>query len=570
MMSIIKENGFKVLADYLTSMEITLYTGVTGGGVIHYLKYLAPYTSEQKSPSLFTISEYPAGFTPLGYYVSTGKISAAIATTGAATKLLSCGLSDAKLHDIPSVYIFPISTARHVEDASLQDSSIYGSNIVQQLLAEFPQHVFLLDNPFTFAKQLERAHQALLSRKPVIFLLDNEMMSLPVTEFPVISNNKPINKNSEITSFIRLFRESVQDKQVLLLVGEEGMHDSSMRKLTTAVCRELKAAVVWSINGGNCIESSNPYAYGYISFGGNDKALDIWDSINEEDVVLCVGVTPDEYTTDLKKISAGDVFFLTNTENAYGQIRGNLHHSAQHRVHQLNAPMNEVLQKIINETQQKSFATKPCQVATADLNKREILPPQKEYADMAKVYARLYKWWQPNSVVISDVCLAYKDYQYVTQRPNDAITYFSFYRGSAMGGAYGVAIGAKLASPDKRVYLFSGDGCFRLYGGSLSEAKDLGIVLFLLDNHTYSIVAQGLPIILPTVDSERFHDKLNKTDYCKIAEASGWLSYSVLSDLSNFDDILREIEKNKLQSIIVSIPVDPEQILGQNPRVRNL
>lgn len=139
-----------------------------------------------------------------------------------------------------------------------------------------------------------------------------------------------------------------------------------------------------------------------------------------------------------------------------------------------------------------------------------------------------------------------------------------------MGGAYGVAVGAKLASPDKRVYLFSGDGCFRLYGGSLNEAKDLGIVLFILDNQTYSIVAQGLPVILPTVASKRFHDTLNRMDYGKIAEASGWLSYSLAADLANFEDILQAIEKNPSQSILVTIPVDPEQVLGQNPRVRNL
>lgn len=139
-----------------------------------------------------------------------------------------------------------------------------------------------------------------------------------------------------------------------------------------------------------------------------------------------------------------------------------------------------------------------------------------------------------------------------------------------MGGAYGVAVGAKLGAPDKRVFLFSGDGCFRLYGGSLDEARNLGIVIFLINNQNYSIVSQGLPKILPDVDSERYHDHLSNIDYCKIAEASGWLSYSVTDDLSNLNEILSEIERNKARSILVNIPVDPEQILGQNPRVRNL
>ncbi len=114
----VKQDGFKTLIDYLSLLGIDSYVGVTGGGVVHYLKYLTPYQPAQQAASLFTISEYPAGFIPLGHYLATGKVSAGIATTGAATKLLSCGLNDAKLHDIPSVYIFPVSTILHTEDSA--------------------------------------------------------------------------------------------------------------------------------------------------------------------------------------------------------------------------------------------------------------------------------------------------------------------------------------------------------------------------------------------------------------------------------------------------------------------
>lgn len=571
-MKTVKSDGFKTLVDFLSSMRVNLYSGVTGGGVIHFLKYIDPYNGEKmvNSPELFTLSEYAAGFTPLGHYLATGQVSAAIATTGAATKLLSCGLSDGKLHDIPSVYLFPVSNISHAEDEALQDSSIYGSNIIQQLRSEFPEQVFLLDNPLNFADQLKHAAQLLAARKPVVFILDNETLALTNYELPKAFVPDVIDKTDEIRDFLEIFRKKVEGKRVILLVGEEGMHDTGLRKLTTAVCQELKAAAVWSMNGGNCIETDNPYGYGYISFGGNDQALDLWSSVNQEDVVLCVGVSPDEYTTDLKKIEAEDVFFINTIPNAYGQVRGSFKHSTAHNVHQVSAPLTDVLQSIVEEGQKRSYSTIACPKAPDNLNTREILPPKKGFADMEKVYHRLYDWWQPNSLVISDVCLAYKDYQYVTQRPNENITYFSFYRGSAMGGAYGVAVGAKLGAPDKRVFLFSGDGCFRLYGGSLEEARDLGVVIFLINNQNYSIVSQGLPKILPDVEPDRYHDQLSNIDYCKIAEASGWLSYSVADDLSNLNEILSEIENNETRSILVNIPVDPEQTLGQNPRVRNL
>lgn len=104
-----KYDYYQFLIDTLKSWGITLYTGVTGGGVIHYLKYLDTlHDTSSGKPEFFTFGEYNAGFVPLGYYLASGKIAAAVATTGAATKLLACGLSDAKLHDIPAVYIVPL------------------------------------------------------------------------------------------------------------------------------------------------------------------------------------------------------------------------------------------------------------------------------------------------------------------------------------------------------------------------------------------------------------------------------------------------------------------------------
>lgn len=104
------------------------YAGVTGR-VIHLLKHLEPMRIPDdgaETPVFFNIGEYVAGFIPLGYYLASGKISAAIATTGAATRLLTCGLSDAKLHNIPAIYLIPLSPADTRHRAPLQDTSPEG------------------------------------------------------------------------------------------------------------------------------------------------------------------------------------------------------------------------------------------------------------------------------------------------------------------------------------------------------------------------------------------------------------------------------------------------------------
>lgn len=62
-----KTDIFKTLVDYLSKLNIDLYAGVTGGGGVHFLKHVEAYRGEQTHfPSLFTLSEYAAGFIPIG------------------------------------------------------------------------------------------------------------------------------------------------------------------------------------------------------------------------------------------------------------------------------------------------------------------------------------------------------------------------------------------------------------------------------------------------------------------------------------------------------------------------
>ncbi|WP_353722290.1 thiamine pyrophosphate-dependent enzyme [Dyadobacter sp. 676] len=189
---------------------------------------------------------------------------------------------------------------------------------------------------------------------------------------------------------------------------------------------------------------------------------------------------------------------------------------------------------------------------------------------MAGLYQRLDRWWPEGSIGIDDTCLAYKDRQYVTQRPNNNILFYSLYRGSAMGGAFGVAVGAKLAAPRRPVFLFTGDGCFRLFSGSLGEVSNLGLVVFLLNNETFGIVEQGLRKVLPYVGTAHYHSRLDAVDYCGIARANNWDAIRLAPDLGNLDEALDRATNKSSRSLLIEVPVDPNQVLGKNPRLKNL
>lgn len=278
-------DSYQTIINTLNNWGIRLYAGVNGGGVIHLLKYLDPLDQGAiETPSFLTIGEYTAGFIPLGYYLGSGKIAASVATTGAATKLICCGLSDAKLHDIPAVYVVPVSNGSTAGFSPLQDTTAYGSNIVMQLRAELPESVFVLDNQITLTEQLSLAKAQLDRSKPVVLVLDNEGLSVSQKgpDIPTAVPDIPVIENHYSEAFLDAFRRETEGKRVVIFVGEEMARYPNATDLTTRLSKVLHGATIWSINGANAVSRDNPYGYGYISFGGNDRAISLYNSLGEQ------------------------------------------------------------------------------------------------------------------------------------------------------------------------------------------------------------------------------------------------------------------------------------------------
>lgn len=573
------KTGYEFLIDTLRSWHVRHYAGVTGGGVIHLLKHLEPMVlpdDDAERPVFFNIGEYVAGFIPLGYYLASEKISAAIATTGAATRLLTCGLSDAKLHNIPAIYLIPLSPAETRHRAPLQDTSPEGADIVAQLKAELPSGTFVLDDPDHIGEQLEQARKHLDQGSPIALLMPPEVLGKMMSEPAYmpwrggsIAKPNKIDQGS-LAHFLAEFPRQSAGRRVIVLAGEEAAMYQHMPVLTTRLCKALQAPIVWSINGANAVARNNSFGFGYLGFGGNDRATQLWRSLGPDDIVITLGFCPDEYTLNFSDIPAHTTWNFTNLTAPYGSVGGEFRHRVRGEYFDVRGPIDQVLSEVIGRIENVRPQRPPAPAFMVDLNDREIMPPRAGTIDIAQFYQELDRLWLPGSIAFDDVCLAYKDRQYVTQRPHPNVRFHSLYRGSAMGGAFGTAIGAKLAKPEATIFAFTGDGCFRLIAGCLAEARSLGIVLFVLDNGALGIMVQGLPVVIPDHSSSRYHSDLHRIDFGAMARACGWESRKLMPDLSNLAEIMHESYSPGHPSILVEVPVDAEQVVGQNPRANNL
>jgi acetolactate synthase-1/2/3 large subunit len=568
-----RADGYLHLIETLRNWEISLFAGVTGGGIIHFTKHLSPYpgNSFEESENLnrfFNIGEYVAGFVPLGYYLASGKLAAAAATTGAATKLLGCGLTDAKLHNIPAVYIVPISANAAVGFAPLQDSSIFGMNVLRQLEAECAGSTFVLTGDMHDAENLQKAYALLVRHQPVVLVLDPAGLSR--TFLHNLALSVPLEAQQMGTVHRPWPLHKLRDRRVVILVGSGMPTTVESRRLTTELARLLRAPVLYSINGANSVERDNPFLYGYIGFGGNDAARSVWKSIDENTVLIALGADFDEYTTGVKPVLCDEAWILGDDCSRYGMVDGSWRHWIHGTCLEIMGPLEPLVANLIDAIRSDPPAAIPMLPAPDSLNGSPLASARAGFVDLGRFYETIDRLWRSNSIGFDDVCMAYKDRQYVTQRPNMHCPFFSLYRGSAMGGALGLGIGARLGAPEKTVFVFTGDGCFRLFAGTLAEARSLGINLFVLNNGIYGIVRNGLLKILPTEAVERYHDDLDMLNYAAIAAGYGWDYLSVDADLRNLPDIIERCYQTGKPSLLIELKVDPEQDLGPNPRVENL
>ena len=139
-----------------------------------------------------------------------------------------------------------------------------------------------------------------------------------------------------------------------------------------------------------------------------------------------------------------------------------------------------------------------------------------------------------------------------------------------MGGGFGLGVGAKAGDPSLHTFVFTGDGCWRLFGGALADAANMDLRVFVVNNGVYGIVDKGLEVIIPDVPKRQYHSKLPQIDFVKAAEAHGWDGVRVAPDLSNLSDIVDDCYTEKGRSMLIEVPIDADQMLGLNPRLNNL
>src|SRR2546430_181537 len=239
------QSGNAVLIDTLRRWGIHFYAGVNAGGARPAHNPLEPMyevpPATDTTPRMLTMGEYVAGFVPLGYWYATGKIAGCVTTTGAATKLGGSGMTDAKLHNIPAVYLIALNSTLSIGNAPLQDVSEYGMNVVPQLQAELGEGLVVIDNMNRLEEGLRRAQRVLKHNKPVAIAFHPDVLSRE-TDADVTWTSHPRTFSArDVAEFLAEFPRVSAGKRVVIYVSGERSeeHTSELQSQSNLVCRLL-------------------------------------------------------------------------------------------------------------------------------------------------------------------------------------------------------------------------------------------------------------------------------------------------------------------------------------------
>ena len=264
------------LISFFSSLGISQYFGVNGGGAIQFAKDLSIYSQDTSDPNYFYLSEYCAGFAPLGYYLTHKRPAACLITTGAAEKMVGVGISDAKFMNLPCLYLMPLSSQAASHHYPLQDVSSNGMNIVSQYKAELGEAVIVIDENCNLIKALSKIKRILDNHHPVVVFFRPEVLcrppSIKIKRFiksSKESEDTPIVDKKSIKILVRHLKKIKPHNRILVMCSTESSTDQIPTELVRDFVNKIDAQVIYSVNGDNSASATLERNLGHLMLGGN-------------------------------------------------------------------------------------------------------------------------------------------------------------------------------------------------------------------------------------------------------------------------------------------------------------
>ncbi|HEY6444885.1 MAG TPA: biosynthetic-type acetolactate synthase large subunit [Acidobacteriaceae bacterium] len=506
-----KLTGSEILWATLEGEGVTTVFGYPGGAI------LPAYDALRKFPIRHVLVRHEQGAAHMadGYARASGRVGVCVATSGPGATNLVTGIATAMLDSVPMVCITGQVSSKVLGTDAFQEVDITGITL------PITKHNYVATRAEEIAPMIREAFLVAMSGRPGPVLVDitkDAQQASADFDFaaaaPKPHRPHPMLK-TESASILQAAELIRSAKKPVILAGH-GVIQAAAREQVITLAERMRIPVASTLLGLGAFPASHPLSLGMMGMHG-----EAWvnHAIQSSDLLIACGMRFDDRVTGTLATYAPSAKKI-HIEIDPAEINKNVKADVA-----LIGDLKEALEALLphlppRDEKQESAWLLEIAAGKGECAVRDIRNlPDNGHLYAAHVMHDLWRATEGKAIIVTDVGQhqMWEAQYYKHDEPRTLITSGGL---GTMGFALPAAIGAKLACPDKEVWVVAGDGGFQMTAAELATAaqEDLDLNIAIINNGYLGMVRQW---------QEFFYEKnyestpLLSPDFVKLADAHG-------------------------------------------------
>jgi acetolactate synthase-1/2/3 large subunit len=506
-----KLTGAEIIWATLEGEGVDVVFGYPGGAI------LPAYDALRKFPIRHVLVRHEQGASHMadGYARASGRVGVCVATSGPGATNLVTGIATAMLDSVPIVCITGQVSSKVLGTDAFQEVDITGITL------PVTKHNYVVTRAEDVAPTIREAFMVAKSGRPGPVLVDitkDAQQALAEFDFaaaaPKPHRPHPMLK-TESASILQAAELIRNAKKPVILAGH-GVLQSSAGAQVRTLAERMRIPVASTLLGLGGFPASHPLSLGMMGMHG-----EAWvnEAIQKADLLIACGMRFDDRVTGTLTTYAPNAKKI-HIEVDPAEINKNVKVDVA-----LIGDLKEALEALLPHLAPRNEKTESAWVKQIEASKGECAVrdirnlPDSGHLYAAHVMHDLWRATEGKAIVVTDVGQhqMWEAQYYKHDEPRTLITSGGL---GTMGFALPAAIGAKIACPDKEVWVVAGDGGFQMTAAELATAaqEELDLNIAIVNNGYLGMVRQW---------QEFFYEKnyqstpLLSPDFVKLADAHG-------------------------------------------------
>ncbi len=500
--------GAEIVWATLVGEGVTTVFGYPGGAI------LPVYDALRKFPIHHVLVRHEQGAAHMadGYSRASGKVGVAMATSGPGATNLVTGIATAMLDSIPMVCITGNVSSKVLGTDAFQEVDITGITL------PVTKHNFLVNKTEDIAHAIRYAFQIAVSGRPGPVLVDitkDAQQGTAVFDFEA-AKPRPYRPHPMLhvdEAGLKHAAELIRNAKRPVILAGHGISESGAMEQVRTLAERAQIPVALTLLGLGNFPASHPLNLGMMGMHGESF---VNTAIQEADLLIACGMRFDDRVTgslSTYALKAKKIHIEVDPAEVNKNVKVDVA-----LVGDLRAVLEELLPRIAGRDGSawlKTIEASKGAVAVRDIKNL----PDSGHLYAAHVMHDLWRITGGNAIVSTDVGQhqMWEAQYFHHETPRSLVTSGGL---GTMGFALPAAIGAKMACPDKEVWVIAGDGGFQMTAAELSTIvqEKLNINIAVINNGYLGMVRQWQEFFY---ESNYEATPLVSPDFVKLADAHG-------------------------------------------------